>query len=383
MSGVYSGVQTRIKQIQPNAEYVHCNSHNLNLVINDCVNGSHDILSFYATLQNIYLFFGNSIKRWDLLSIFTGKSEVTLKKLNPTRWSGRLQSLTAVKVRFMDILKALTEIILKSTKKEEREEALQIKKKMVTFDFVFICVFLFKVMCEVNYASKTLQKQEIDLEEATEVLKHLREKLNYIRNSYEQIKLEAEELARKCQFFCFIETNFQSKRDIETNFQSKRHPVKKLHFDELASDHRFQNREKLFKMNNFYFVLDKISVQIEQRFSGMQTVKNLFCFLEPKNIINLPDTDILEMCENVSKKYSKVISPLFCNQFLQAVSLLKTDLTSKVSIKQFSDLLFTKYSCLEINITAQFSNNQEEGFKQRKISDELNVLKRKIANIDI
>ncbi|XP_047129418.1 zinc finger MYM-type protein 1-like [Hydra vulgaris] len=170
MSGVYS-LQTRIKQIQPNPEYVHCNSHNL--VINDCVNGSHDILSFYATLQNIYLFFGNSIKRWDLLSIFTGESEVTLKKLNPTRWSGRLQSLTAVKVQFMDILKALTEIILKSTKKEEREEALQIKKKMGTFDFVFICVFLFKVMCEVNFASKTLQKQEIDLEEATEVLKHV------------------------------------------------------------------------------------------------------------------------------------------------------------------------------------------------------------------
>nr|XP_047146227.1 uncharacterized protein LOC124819082 [Hydra vulgaris] len=308
MSGVYSGVQTRIKQIQPNAEYVHCNSHNLNLVINDCVNGSHDILSFYATLQNIYLFFGNSIKRWDLLSIFTGESEVTLKKLNPTRWSGRLQSLTAVKVRFMDILKALTEIILKSTKKEKREE----------------------VMCEVNYASKTLQKQEIDLEKATKVLKHVREKLNYIRNSYEHIKLEAEELARKW--------------GIETNFQSKRQPVKKQHFDELASDHRFQNKEQLFKMNVFYFVLDKISVQIEQRFLGMQTVKNLFCFLEPKNIINLPDTDILEMCENVSKIYSKVI---FGNQFLQAVSLLKTDLTSKMSIKQFSNLLLTKYSCLE------------------------------------
>nr|XP_047146285.1 uncharacterized protein LOC105843268 [Hydra vulgaris] len=257
-----------------------------------------------------------NIKRWDLLSIFTGESEVTLKKLNPTRWSGRLQSLTAIKVRFTDILKALTEIILKSTKKEEREEALQIKKKMGTFDFVFICVFLFKVMCEVNYASKTLQKHEIDLEEASEVLKHVREKLNDIRKSYEQIKLKAEELARKW--------------DIETNFQSKRQPVKKRHFDELASDHRFQNRVHLFKMNVFYFVLDKISVQIEQRFSGMQTVKNLFCFLEPKNIINLPDTDILEMCENVSKKYSKVISPLFGNQFLQAVSLLKTDLTSKM-----------------------------------------------------
>jgi hypothetical protein len=37
MSGVYSGVQTRIKEMQPRAMYVHCASHNLNLVLNDCI----------------------------------------------------------------------------------------------------------------------------------------------------------------------------------------------------------------------------------------------------------------------------------------------------------------------------------------------------------
>lgn len=153
--------------------------------------------------ENLYVF-GNSVKRWDLLSLFSGESEVTLKKLNPTRWSGRLQSITAVKVRFVDILKALTEINLKSSKKEEREEALQIKNNMATFEFVFICVFLFKVMCEVNYASKTLQKQDIDIDEATRVLNRVHENVNDLRNSYEEIKLESEEQAKKWG----IDTNF-------------------------------------------------------------------------------------------------------------------------------------------------------------------------------
>lgn len=35
MSGVFSGVQKRISDIVPNASYVHCTAHNLNLVISD------------------------------------------------------------------------------------------------------------------------------------------------------------------------------------------------------------------------------------------------------------------------------------------------------------------------------------------------------------
>jgi len=40
MSGRYNSVQKHMKDIQPNAEYVHCASHIFNLVINDAVRGS-------------------------------------------------------------------------------------------------------------------------------------------------------------------------------------------------------------------------------------------------------------------------------------------------------------------------------------------------------
>lgn len=63
MSGVYSGVQKHIKDLQPNAQYVHCATHNLNLVINDAVSSCVEIQVFFATLKNLYNFFGNSIKR--------------------------------------------------------------------------------------------------------------------------------------------------------------------------------------------------------------------------------------------------------------------------------------------------------------------------------
>jgi len=47
-------------------------------------------------------------------------------------------SLLAVKLRYLDIMKALTKINLTSNKKEERDEANRIRKNMSTFEFILI-----------------------------------------------------------------------------------------------------------------------------------------------------------------------------------------------------------------------------------------------------
>ncbi|XP_065650463.1 uncharacterized protein LOC136078618 [Hydra vulgaris] len=191
MSGIYNGVQKKINNIQPSAQYVHCASHNLNLVINDAVSGCREVKNFFIILQEIYSIFGNSIKRWDLLSNFSGKSEVTLKKLNPTRWSSRINSLLAIKLRFLDIVKTLTEISLKYSKKVEQTEALKLRDKISNFEFVFICVIMYHILTNVNYASKNLQKKYIDLYEAATLFGTLKFKLKDFRSNYDLFKLEA------------------------------------------------------------------------------------------------------------------------------------------------------------------------------------------------
>ena len=63
MGGAYKGVQKRNLDQQPNAFYVHCAAHNLNLIVNDAVRGVDEIVQFFDTVQNIYNFFCYSIKR--------------------------------------------------------------------------------------------------------------------------------------------------------------------------------------------------------------------------------------------------------------------------------------------------------------------------------
>lgn len=50
MSGGYTGVQKRISDIIPNASYVHCAAHNLNLVLSDVAKSSSKMLNFFDIL---------------------------------------------------------------------------------------------------------------------------------------------------------------------------------------------------------------------------------------------------------------------------------------------------------------------------------------------
>lgn len=63
MSLIYNEIQANIKLFQPNALYIHCGSHNLNLVINDAVGGIVDVQVFFVTTESIYTSFWKKYKQ--------------------------------------------------------------------------------------------------------------------------------------------------------------------------------------------------------------------------------------------------------------------------------------------------------------------------------
>ena len=109
MSGAYGGVQRLIKDMYPSSPvpFVHCTSHNLNLVINGAVKSIPQNETFFTILQDVFNFFGSSLNRWRGLQIESEKDSLTLKKLCMTRWSSRIN---AVRDSYTHILKVLTRI---------------------------------------------------------------------------------------------------------------------------------------------------------------------------------------------------------------------------------------------------------------------------------
>ncbi|GBP88509.1 52 kDa repressor of the inhibitor of the protein kinase [Eumeta japonica] len=110
------------------------------------------------------------------------------------------------------------------------------------------------VLKDINYVSKTLQKCDINLGEASKALAETKGKLQIYRNDFELFKCKASETARKY--------------GIDTHLQEKRQRKVKKHFDELAADHRFPNREEIFKVEIFNNVLDTLIAQLNTRFTA-------------------------------------------------------------------------------------------------------------------
>lgn len=101
MTGKYKGLKTRILAMNPLAVFIPCGAHSLNLVVEHSAGGTSKVVQFFMFVQNIYVFFSRSTKRWGVLLEHLNKDLIKRKEKNPkfrllvpkrlsdTRWSAR------------------------------------------------------------------------------------------------------------------------------------------------------------------------------------------------------------------------------------------------------------------------------------------------------
>lgn len=332
MSGIYTGVQARIISKEKNALYIHCAAHNLNLVLQDAVSNITEISNFFDVVQSLYKFFGESVKRWAFLASFTSESTLTLKQLCPTRWASRYDSVLALRFRFKDILQALSKIIILSTKPKERDEASVLKRKLESFQFVFLIVIQAKILENVNSVSKMLQSKDMDLSSATKLIDNANKVLSNFRNNYEEVKRTAVSLAENW--------------GIQAKFENKRVKKVKQHFDELCVDERLQDPEARFKTTVFYRCLDIAINQLHNRFTGMNTVVQRFQILQPATLSAESDDTVFKEATKLREFYQDDLSNDFPGQLLSFRSALKEDIRISSSIRDLAILLLVDNSGL-------------------------------------
>ena len=111
MSGIKSGLHTRIKTLSPNGIFVHCCAHVLNLVTIEAMSVNSDVQLFFGTAEKLYTFLTSSLPRLHILKEHH-KSQYettvdTLKQLSDTRWASRKHTVDAVVGSFSPILATL------------------------------------------------------------------------------------------------------------------------------------------------------------------------------------------------------------------------------------------------------------------------------------
>lgn len=341
MSGKYSGLQSRIKQKSQNAEYVHCASHNLNLVLNDSVNDITEMIVFYDLINQIYMFFSESLPRWQALRETSVESCIvskTLKRLCPTRWSSRHDCLLAVKFNFISVLSCLTNIILISSKSREVVEATALKKQMTCFQFVLMLVFQSKVLERIYVTSKTLQNENVSIDEATVLLERSLTEVKKIRKEFEVVVKEAETLAEGW--------------NIESSPPTKRCKKVKSFFDELTKDVEFSDPLQKFKVNVFYRSLDLIIGQIARRFDSMTKINDHFIFLTPKYLTERTDNELIISARKFCKKYEADVSHALETQIVCFRNIASNDIRNRgmTKVKELATFLMVENSTLSSSL---------------------------------
>lgn len=95
MSGIYSGLQARIKSKNNLAIYVPCAPYSLNLIGECAAESCLEATKLFFFIQSIYNFFSASTSRWEILKRRLSVKCKTPKTLSNTRWSARAESVHA------------------------------------------------------------------------------------------------------------------------------------------------------------------------------------------------------------------------------------------------------------------------------------------------
>ena len=199
MAGKFSGVQARIKQIVPSAEYVHCYAHCLNLsVVKSCQ--LLLIRNLMDTVKEISYAFSYSAKRTGRFKTFLkGADDDTtealegrrkIKGLCEIRWSSRADALHTFKAAYQLIIDTLDDLATDGDK-----NAIEFKRAMQDFGFLVCLVACEHVLQITLKLSDALQIPSLDLvaaateaDDVVNMLRHIRGDENIWRELYEEIK---------------------------------------------------------------------------------------------------------------------------------------------------------------------------------------------------
>ena len=161
-SGRKTGVQARLKKLAPNALFVHCHCHMLQLACVQAANSTTKIKHVYTTLTSVWKFFHFSPKRTETLievQRVIDLPELKLIKPSDTRWLAHERCVKGIKTSYAGIVIALDNIY-ELTHEPEALGLSKILRKKETNAAIFLLDYILPLVAKLN---KTLQTKQLDL----------------------------------------------------------------------------------------------------------------------------------------------------------------------------------------------------------------------------
>ncbi|KAM3859970.1 zinc finger MYM-type protein 1 [Diretmus argenteus] len=256
MSGAASGVQARFREKHPQAVYVHCYAHDLNLVLCYTCKASAEAKAFFDLMESMYSFFHVSLVNHDKFAATQknlGLDNSELVQLSQTRWACQLNSVKAMLRNFPAVKQTLESI--------HTPVAVGLRSKLCKFTTIYLLVMFKHLLSFTEGLHKYLQKETVDLAQA----------MQYKTAVYDTLKEQrtdqtAETIFMKSKAIC-------EENHIPELSGSQRHNEKVMNEYVVESScgargSDVSTPEKL-RQNVFFPCLDRMIQELDKRFSGV------------------------------------------------------------------------------------------------------------------
>ena len=213
MAGKKNGLQNKILQLNPQARFVPCSCHSLNLVLSDCAKSNVTFMTFFGSLQKLYSKLSASTKKWQILK---QHCPLVVKYPSETRWESKIASVKVVRFHLVGIAKALYEILCESSDASDCADIEGLLHNLASFESLVSCAIWYNVLSKVSFVSKSLQAIDMQVDKAIILISSACSWIQEFRpNGFSQVLHEAREIAdlinSQCDFIT-VATEFEQHR---------------------------------------------------------------------------------------------------------------------------------------------------------------------------
>ncbi|XP_051155178.1 zinc finger MYM-type protein 1-like [Leptopilina boulardi] len=332
MSGLYNGLQAKIKEISPFAFYAPCAGHSANLSGSAAAESTAEGFSLFMLLEEVYVFFVRSTERWKKLTTEI-ENKNTLKRVNLTRWSGRESACKSLKDSWFEVQRVLKSIEDDPAEKPiTRNEAKGIRIKLERLETAFMVEFWNVILERLNKVMIQIQSSTIDLQTVTELYKSLHDFVIAERENFKYFEEKA------------MEISVVKKYETET---CKRKRKRKTFADEVPEEELRVTASDRFRIETYLVIIDRLSAELKKRHAAYLIFSNNFSFLIEMNTLSV--VELTEKASSLIKAYpddleENLISE--CIHFASYISSMK-DTERKTLISLSSLLKFLRNRSLQ------------------------------------
>jgi hypothetical protein len=315
MSGRYTGMQARLRDVNPVAFYIPCTAHSLNLVGVSAAECCVAAVSFFGFVQALYVYFSASTHRWSVLTDSLGKKGLTVKSLSDTRWSARSDAVKALCAGYNCIKTALMDITSDDDQNgTTRHDAKCLAASMGTLENAFMADFWNVVLTRYNDTSMKLQSTTCDLKLAIDLLEleSLHTFTNDLRERFDEFEIRAIDASGNAEYLSVVSRSRKRNRRLDD------------HDCTGSGDHevRLTGRDK-FRVETFLVVIDQLQSSLRKRVDAYIHARDVFVVISDFN--ELDSNEIRSCSLKMAQTYpSDLQANEFANEMVHFVEFAKT-----------------------------------------------------------